>query len=132
MTDDISLCLEFCSCLLLQEGDGEEGQIPVVVYQETMSVCHVEVLVYGGVHLAHRDACRNTSAGSATLGNQWIYALPSCRDYSVDLWRSGEAKTRLKALFLPPLPFFKMIPMPHDGGDILQPFIATVAVWSKR
>lgn len=95
MTDDISFCLEFCSCLLLRGrgGGGGTGQIPVVVYQETTSLCHVEVLTPRGFHLAPSDAHRNTSTGSATLGNQWLYALPSCRYCSVDLWRDGEAKT---------------------------------------
>lgn len=74
-------------------GGGGTGQIPVVVYQETTSLCHVEVLTPRGFHLAPSDAHRNTSTGSATLGNQWLYALPSCRYCSVDLWRDGEAKT---------------------------------------
>ena len=129
MIDVISLSLEFCSCLLLQEGDGGEGQIPVVVYQETMSVCHVEVLAYRGVSLAPSNAHRNAFTGSATLGNQWLYALPSCRCGFME--RQG-SQNRLKALFLPPLPLFKTIPTPHDGGGTLQPFIATVAVWCKR
>lgn len=66
-----------------------EGQIPVIVYQKAMSVCHVEVLAYGSVHLA---PCRNTSAGSATLRNQGLYVCPRCSYYTVDLRRGGEAK----------------------------------------
>ena len=72
---------------------GGKAQIPVVVYQETMSVCHVEVLAYRGVNMAPSNAHRNAFTGSATLGNQWLYALPSCRYCSVDLWRGREAKT---------------------------------------
>jgi len=49
----------------------------------------------------------------------------------VDLWRGREAKSRLKALFLPPLLLLKMIPRLRDGGDTLQPFVAAVAVWCK-
>lgn len=62
------------------------------------------------------------------------FCSPKLQILSVDLWRGGdggEAK-RLKGLFAPPLPLFKIISMAFDGGGTLQPVIVSVAVWCER
>lgn len=77
------------------------GQIPVVVHQEPVLVCYVEVLALGASCLAPSDACRNPSTGSAALGSAWLHALPGCKYCSLGLRRGGKAKNKLKSILIP-------------------------------
>lgn len=89
-----------------------EGQIPVAVYQETMSVCHVEAPACGGVLQALCGACRNTLLALQPWGIRG-FMVSQAAGTAVWIYREAEKpKAGEKPLFCSPLPLVRMI---HQG-----------------
>lgn len=109
-----------------------EGQIPVAVYQETMSTCHVEVPACGGVHQALCGACRNTLLALQPWG---ISVFMVSQAAGTAVWIYGETekpKADEKSLFCPPLLLVKMIPQATSWRRHLAALYCTVADCCKR